>query len=126
MTEISRRRWFAGSLEELLAAEKKKQMQPKPVSRPPLIGLHWLGDRRLAPLKGLRHGRWYTHLTMKDDMLDIHMKPKQRFALSTRHKLITEQLRSPLGDSFILDSNHQTALRLYVLPLKSVASPFHC
>lgn len=37
--------------------KKKKQMQPKPVSQPPLIGLHWPGDRRLAPPKGHRHLR---------------------------------------------------------------------
>lgn len=58
----------------LFLAGEKKQMQRKPVSHSPLIGLCWRRDRRLAPLKGRRRNCVYTpHVT--DDMLDSHRKP---------------------------------------------------
>lgn len=52
--EFSKTRCCRAGLPESLFGSRKteKQMQPKPVRRPPLIGLHWLRDRRLAPFKG--------------------------------------------------------------------------
>lgn len=58
-----------------LAREKKaKQMQRKPVSHSPLIGLRWRPDSRVAPLKGRRRNCGDTP-DMTDDMLDNHRKP---------------------------------------------------